>query len=121
MWGGILSGVEFHVGWRFYVGWNSMWGGVQYGWNFMWGGILCGVEFHSKWGGMSKIVILYEFFQFSEVLAEKRIPPLNSSIEDGSRSLTMLGSFSALPWSCIKSRNTAGEARTHNAPECLLK
>ena len=45
----------------------------------MWGGILCGVEFHSKWGGMSKIVILYEFFQFSEMLAEKRIAPLNSS------------------------------------------
>ena len=63
-------------------------------------------------GGMSKIVILYEFFQFSEMLAEKRMAPLNSSIPDGSESLTMLGSFSALPWSCIKSRNSAGDGRT---------
>ena len=70
MWGGILCGVEFHVGW------SSMW-----------------VEFHSKWDGMSKILILYEFFQFSEMLAEKRIAPLNSSIPDGSESLTMLGVF----------------------------
>ena len=108
MWVEILCGSEF------YLGWNSMWGGVLFGWNFMWGGILCGVEFHSKWGGMSKIVILYDFFQFSEMLAEKRIAPLNSSIEDGSESLTMLGSFSALPWSCIKSRNLAGDARTLN-------
>ena len=57
-----------------------MWGGVLSGWNFIWGGILCGVEFYSKWGGMSKIVILYEFFQFSEMAAKKRIAPLNSSI-----------------------------------------
>ena len=33
MWVGILSGVEFYVGWssiwvEFYVGWNSMWGGI---------------------------------------------------------------------------------------------
>ena len=43
-----------------------MWGGVLCGWNFMWGGILCGVEFDSKWGGMSKIVILYDFFNFQK-------------------------------------------------------
>ena len=51
MWGGdsmcdgILFGVEIYVV------------GVLCGWNFMWGGILCGVKFHSKWGGMSKILI----------------------------------------------------------------
>ena len=50
--------------------------------------------------------------QFSEMLAEKRIAPINSSIPDVSESLTMLGSFSAPPWSCIKSRNPAGDART---------
>ena len=110
--GRFSCGVEILCGVEYYVGWNSMWGGVLCGWNFMWGGILCGVEFHSKWGGMSKIVILYDFFQFSEMLAEKRIAPLNSSIPDGSESLNVLGSFSTKPWSCIKSRNTAGEART---------
>ena len=109
MWVEILCGSEF------YLGWNSMWGGVLFGWNFMWGGILCGVQFHSKWGGMSKIVTLYEFSQFSEVLAEKRITPLNSSIEDGCKTLTMSGYFSALPWSCMKSRNLAGEDWTLNA------
>ena len=91
---------------------NSIRGGVLCRWNFIWGGILCGVEFHSKWGEMSKIVILYEFFQSSEMLAEKRIAPLNSFIPDGSESLTMLGPFSALPCSCIKSRNSAGDGRT---------
>ena len=117
MWGGILvgwnsCGVEFHVGW------STMWVKFYVGWKFH-RGILCGVEFHSKWGGMSKIVILYDFFQFSEILAEKRIAPLNSSIPDGSESLTMLGSFSALPWSCIKSRNLAGDTWTLN-PLSLL-
>ena len=102
MWGGILCG------------WNYMWGGVLCGWNFMWGGILCGVEFHSKWGGMSKIVILYEFFPFSEVLAGKRIAPLKSSMDDGYETLTMLGYFPALTWSCIKSRNLAGDTWTLN-------
>ena len=118
MWGEILSGMEFHVGVEF-----------QSGWNFIWGGILCGVEFYSKWGGMSKIVILYEFFQFSERLASKRTEPLNSSIEDGSESLNMLGYFSTKPWSCIKSRNLAGDGRTlkintasnnnRDVPECV--
>ena len=79
------------------------------------GGILCGVEFDSKWGGMSKIVILYDFFQFSEVLAGKRIEPLNSSMDDGCETLTMLGYFPALPWSCIKSRNLAGDTWTLNS------
>ena len=95
-----------------------MWGGdhrgVLSGWNFMWDGILCGVEFHSKWGGMSKIVILYEFFPFSEVLAGKRIAPLKSSMDDGYETLTMLGYFPALTWSCIKSRNLAGDTWTLN-------
>ena len=88
-----------------------MWGGVLCGWNFIWDGILCGTEFYSKWGGMSKIVILYEFFQFSERLASKRTEPLNSSIEDGSESLNIVGYFSTKPWSCMKSRNLAGDER----------
>ena len=109
--GRFSCGVEILCGVKFYLGWNSMWGGVLCGWNFIWGGILCGVEFYSKWGGMSKIVILYEFFQFSERLASKRTEPLNSSIEDGSESLNMLGYFSTKPWSCMKSRNLAGDER----------
>ena len=98
IWGEILSGVKFHVGW------SSMWVEFYMGWN-------------SMWGGMSKILILYEFFQFSEMAAKKRIAPLNSSIPDGSESLTMLGSFSAPPWSCIKSRNSAGDGRTLNVEQ----
>ena len=54
------------------------------------------------------------------MLAEKRIAPLNSSRADGSESLTMLGSFPALPWSCIKSRNLAGDARTLNLSDGTL-
>ena len=49
MWGGILSGVEFHVRWIFYVAWNSICGEILCGVEFYVGGILSGVEFYVGW------------------------------------------------------------------------
>jgi hypothetical protein len=46
---GILRGVDFHVGWRFYVRRNSVWNGIPCGVEFYVGGILCGVEFYVGW------------------------------------------------------------------------
>ena len=67
--------------------------------------------FH-RWGGFHHLATFCQFLPILEILVVKRIAPLNSSIEDGSKSLNMLGSIRALPWSCKKSGNSAWSART---------
>ena len=52
--------------------------------------------FH-RWGGFHHLATFCQFLPILEILVVKRIAPLNSSIEDGSKSLNMLGSIRALP------------------------
>ena len=73
----------------------------------IWSHFTSGGIFH-LWGTFHYLGAFFQVLSISEMLAEKRTAPLNSSIEDGSKSLTMLGSILAIPWSCKNNSNNGG-------------
>ena len=85
---------------------------------YHWGTFYQWVTFH-LWGTFHHLGTFLQFLSISEMLAEKRIAPLNSSIEDGSKSLTMLGSILAIPWSCKNNSNNGGADWTIGGSGCI--
>ena len=55
--------------------------------------------FH-MWGTVLHLGKFFQIFSIVEMYAEKRTAPLNSSTEDDFKSLNILESRTAIPWSC---------------------